>query len=234
MIRKATDEVASRGYCYWPQTYMPLLLHDGDALYHYHCDHTGTPQRLTASDGSIAWESDSDAFGIARILHATVAQPLRLPGQYADEEFGLALHYNRFRFYDPALGRYISPDPIGLAGGLNLYSYAGSEPISRADQTGLWWKAALTIVAAVAAAVVVVVVVVAFAPIAGPLLIIAAGAAAGAAAGMMNEALTQETFCVSCILLAGLKGPAVGALAALPVAWLPATAGVGEFLGSTH
>ncbi|OWK30950.1 DUF4123 domain-containing protein [Sphingomonas mucosissima] len=227
VIREVSDGAAPRDYCYWPQTYTPLLLRDGDQLYHFHCDQTGTPQRLTATDGSIAWESDGDAFGNTCVLHATVAQPLRLPGQYADEEFGLTLHYNRFRFYDPALGRYISPDPIGFAGGLNLYTYAGGDPVNRADPLGLWWKAALTIAAGVVAAVAVV----ALAPITGPLLIIAAGAAAGAAASMMNEALNQETFCASCILLAGIRGAAVGALAALPVAWLPATASLAAFFG---
>ena len=44
-------------------------------------------------------------------------------GQYYDYETGLA--YNRFRYYDPELGRYISQDPIGLAGGIKLYGYVG-------------------------------------------------------------------------------------------------------------
>uniref|UniRef100_UPI001FE17E23 RHS repeat-associated core domain-containing protein n=1 Tax=Chitinilyticum litopenaei TaxID=1121276 RepID=UPI001FE17E23 len=48
-------------------------------------------------------------------------QPLRFPGQYHDSESGL--HYNTFRYYDPESGRYLSPDPIGLAGGLHLYGY---------------------------------------------------------------------------------------------------------------
>ena len=58
--------------------------------------------------------------GIKNSLHQannsqTVPQPLRLPGQYFDEESGL--HYNRHRYYDPHCARYISQDPIGLAGG---------------------------------------------------------------------------------------------------------------------
>jgi len=60
---------------------------------------------------------------------------LRLPGQYYDAETGL--HYNYFRTYDPATGRYLEADPIGQAGGLNTYSYAAANPLSLVDPSGL-------------------------------------------------------------------------------------------------
>ena len=63
-----------------------------------------------------------------------MAQPLRLPGQWYDEESGL--HYNRHRYYDPQQGRYITQDPIGLAGGWNLYQYP-LDPVSDIDPLGL-------------------------------------------------------------------------------------------------
>jgi RHS repeat-associated protein len=50
-----------------------------------------------------------------------VDNPLRFQGQYYDEETGL--HYNRHRYYNPQTGRYLTPDPIGLAGGVNGYLY---------------------------------------------------------------------------------------------------------------
>jgi RHS repeat-associated protein len=53
-----------------------------------------------------------------------VHQPLRFQGQYFDEETGL--HYNRFRYYDPDCGRFVSQDPIGLNGGTNLFAHAPS------------------------------------------------------------------------------------------------------------
>lgn len=62
------------------------------------------------------------------------AQPIRFQGQYADSESGL--HYNRFRYYDPDIGRFVSVDPIGLNGGANSYRYAPS-PIGWADPLGL-------------------------------------------------------------------------------------------------
>lgn len=75
--------------------------------------------------------------------HATT--PFRAPGQLADEEIGL--HYNRYRYYDPETGHYISPDPIGTSGGTNLYGY-GPNPIGWFDPLG--WQGHQAIVAATA------------------------------------------------------------------------------------
>ena len=66
---------------------------------------------------------------------STVANNLRFQGQYFDAETGL--HYNYHRYYDPRTGRYITPDPIGLAGGINLYAYAGNDPVGGIDPQGL-------------------------------------------------------------------------------------------------
>jgi len=58
-----------------------------------------------------------------------------LAGQYFDAETGL--HHNYHRYYDPKTGRYITPDPIGLAGGINLYAYTENNPINEIDPFGL-------------------------------------------------------------------------------------------------
>ncbi len=63
---------------------------------------------------------------------------LRFPGQYYDAETGL--HYNWHRFYDPETGRYITADPIGLAGGMNLYAYVAGDPVNAVDPEGLMAK----------------------------------------------------------------------------------------------
>ena len=90
----------------------------------------------------MVWAARYEAFGKATITtpQATADKPtitsnLRLPGQYEDAETGL--HYNYRRYYDPEIGRYISQDPIGLEGGVNLFSYVGGNPLSFIDPTGL-------------------------------------------------------------------------------------------------
>ncbi|MEJ8855569.1 RHS repeat-associated core domain-containing protein, partial [Variovorax robiniae] len=106
----------------------------------YQCDHLGTPQELTDHEGNIAWSASYKAWGEAREViseaarRSGVTNPLRFQGQYLDEETGL--HYNRYRYYDPGSGRFVSSDPIKLAGGVNLQVYAPN-PTEWIDPLGL-------------------------------------------------------------------------------------------------
>ncbi|WP_229416049.1 RHS repeat-associated core domain-containing protein [Pseudoduganella armeniaca] len=99
-----------------------------DELAFYQCDHLGTPQELTDCEGKVAWSAQYRAWGEAKDVigeaayRAGMRNPLRFQGQYIEEETGL--HFNRYRYYDPMSGRFISRDPIGLAGGLNVHQYA--------------------------------------------------------------------------------------------------------------
>jgi len=70
---------------------------------------------------------------------ASVVQPYTFTGREWEGETGL--YYYRARYYDPSLGRFLSEDPIGLAGGINLYAYVGGNPVNWVDPTGLWFGA---------------------------------------------------------------------------------------------
>jgi RHS repeat-associated protein len=114
-------------------------MREGESCYYYHNDHLGTPQKLTAQNGLVVWQAKYAAFGEAMIDSAsTITNNLRLSGQYYDEE--TQLHYNYHRYYDPRSGRYLTPDPIGLQGGINVYSYVKNNPINLGDPLGLFCK----------------------------------------------------------------------------------------------
>jgi RHS repeat-associated protein len=82
------------------------------------------------------WSATYDAFGKAAVDNAaTVTSNLRLPGQYFDAETNL--HYNWMRYYDPEKGGYITRDPIGLDGGMNVYTYVENNPLIYIDPFGL-------------------------------------------------------------------------------------------------
>ncbi|MDE1464275.1 RHS repeat domain-containing protein, partial [Spartinivicinus poritis] len=104
-------------------------------VYFYHLDHLGTPQEISDARGNIVWSVQYRAYGnVARKQVEHIQNNLRFQGQYFDEETGL--HYNRHRYYDPGLGRFINQDPIGIKGGLNLYKYAPN-PVMWVDPFGL-------------------------------------------------------------------------------------------------
>jgi RHS repeat-associated protein len=105
-----------------------------EVIRYLHTDHENTPRLVTDQSGTVVWRWDGQAFGMSAPT-GSITVNLRYAGQYYDAETGL--HYNNARYYDPRIGRYISSDPIGLAGGLNTYLYARANPLKYIDPKGL-------------------------------------------------------------------------------------------------
>jgi RHS repeat-associated protein len=131
----------ARTYVYGEDAFLPLARVDTVAgvdgaaraeVRQLHTDHLGTPLEMTDADGRVVWAARYRAWGnVLDVVQEQVlssdeigeAQPVRFLGQYRDNESGL--HYNRFRYYDPDVGRFVSIDPIGSAGGTNPFRYPG-------------------------------------------------------------------------------------------------------------
>ena len=112
---------------------------DPSAGRHFHVfsNAVGIPLCIEDEQGEIAWWADRvDPYGAVQIREGTsIEYNLRWPGHYWDPD--TKLHYNRYRYYDPKLGRYLQPDPTGHAGSpVNLYAYAAN-PLARVDLLGL-------------------------------------------------------------------------------------------------
>ena len=104
-------------------------------LYHVHGDQLGRPSAVTNGNRAVVWQAYNQAFDRQVTLDSIGGLNIGLPGQYYDAESGY--WNNGFRDYDSGIGRYIQSDPIGLAGGLNTYSYVESSPITYSDSYGL-------------------------------------------------------------------------------------------------
>jgi RHS repeat-associated protein len=113
----------------------------GVDIYYVHTDHLNTPRKVTRpSDDKLRWRWDPDAFGNGSPSQnpqslGNFVYNLRFPGQTYSAETGL--NYNYFRDYDPAIGRYVESDPVGLRGGINTFGYAYQNPVAYSDMFGL-------------------------------------------------------------------------------------------------
>jgi len=109
---------------------------------HVVTDHLGTPLALINANGEqqgqVAWAAKYTAWGQVQEEYNPnqIYQPIRFQGQQLDPETNL--HYNRFRYYDPSIGQYLTQDPIGLLGGINPIEYAFRSPVNAVDPTGLF------------------------------------------------------------------------------------------------
>ena len=110
-------------WVYDSDSYVPTAKLVDDKHYSIISDYIGRPIQAYDEKGNIVWQADYDIYGNLRNLHGSRKFiPFRQLGQYEDEETGF--YYNRFRYYDPRVGNYISQDPIRLAGGNpTLYGY---------------------------------------------------------------------------------------------------------------
>lgn len=99
-------------------------------------DHLGTPIRVENELAQTVWQVRVSPYGTVQVeVGESFHMPLRFSGHYFDAETGL--HYNRFQYYDPSLGRYLQSDPDGIGGGLNVYAYAEDNPLRWVDVRGL-------------------------------------------------------------------------------------------------
>ena len=128
-----SDGVNFEEYIYLGRT--PIAKASGQDLFFIHADHLDTPRIMTNAGGASVWNLEVRPFGDSENVTGTATLNLRFPGQYYDDESGM--NYNYFRMYRQDLGRYLEADPIGLAGGFGLYSYANSAPTVNIDLFGL-------------------------------------------------------------------------------------------------
>src|SRR5579884_1648043 len=97
-------------------------------------DALGSTIGLVNAGGAIATSYGYEPFGATAASGAASSDSHRFTGREQDPT---GLYYLRNRYYNPMLGRFLSPDPIGIAGGINLYAYTFDDPMSWVDRLGL-------------------------------------------------------------------------------------------------
>jgi RHS repeat-associated protein len=113
----------------------PIAVTIGSNTYNMPTDEEGNVMGLWDQSGTRVAKYIYDPFGYQLADTASVTQPLRWKGREFDSETGL--YYMRARYYDPTVGRFISEDPLGVAAGINPYTFADGDPVNGADPTGL-------------------------------------------------------------------------------------------------
>ena len=139
--------LGERVFVHFPGSFAPLFQAERGEVFTCVTDPVGTPRELVDADGTLAWAGlyspwgeelehfDARSTGLGSGGPASpVATPFRLLGQYHDQETGLCA--TKHRMFDASVARWLSPDPLGFAGGANLFGWSGS-PLDSVDPLGL-------------------------------------------------------------------------------------------------
>lgn len=123
LLADASDSDNQREFVYYPDSFVPLASIDAkQQVFFYHTGSAGITHGMSDERGASIWSGWHSVLGTLESSDSNHVNPLRLQGQYFDEETGLS--YNRYRYFDPELGSFITKDPIGLLGGENPYWFA--------------------------------------------------------------------------------------------------------------
>jgi RHS repeat-associated protein len=139
LVHEQAPDGSQSHYLYEPGSHVPiaLLTAQDDGFWEWNAvrtDSRGAPDRVSNATGEAIWSGTTGPWGNRPSEEGLAVMPLGLLGQYHDAETGLV--HNGARIYDPASASYLSPDPIGLAGGLNHYGYV-HDPVTFSDPLGL-------------------------------------------------------------------------------------------------
>jgi RHS repeat-associated protein len=136
ILAEMDSERGLRVFVYEPGALTPLLQQQNGEILAVVTDQVGTPTEHIDARGAVVWAAEHDVWG--RILRedgdTARRSPFRHLGQYHDEETGLC--YVRYRYFDPRAMRWLSPDPLEIGGGLNVFAFNGT-PTSHVDPLGL-------------------------------------------------------------------------------------------------
>lgn len=116
----------------------------------YHYDYRGSTVAITDGSGNVTDRIEYSAYGSLTYRSGTTDTPFLYNGRYGVQTDANGLLYMRARYYNPYLCRFLNPDPVGFAGGLNFYAYADGNPISLIDPFGLSaWDTSMGVVRAI-------------------------------------------------------------------------------------
>ena len=137
----SSNEIQTR-YTHGPNVDEPLAVEvkSGENFipYYYHADGLGSITALTDTQGAVVQRYEYDTFGNPTITtQGNINQPVTFTGREYDSETGM--YFYRARYYDPKAGRFVTKDPIGFKGGINVYAYVKNNPVNKIDPWGLIW-----------------------------------------------------------------------------------------------